>query len=210
MGSYSLRLAASQRSLTSGHEPSSAQNFQQSTELLPLPLELARPFLSTLGRGIIPPEDNRVTEGALGILAALNFLYGVGWADTPIFPTTKINLGPGQVKVLRHLWCCTYSFFEPGSVPYSLDDSIASLKERGCDYSGGTVSVRRRLEASKVIPAWPKIGHACVAPIINLVDAELQAELASPASILLPESEWPEVTPTSAVHADDDELYEIQ
>ena len=55
----------------------------------------------------------------------------------------------------------------------------------------------------------PKVGHACVAPIITLVDAELQAELASPASIFLPESEWPKVTPTSSVHADEDEWYGI-
>ena len=74
------------------------------TELLPVPLELARPFWSSLGRGIIPPEDKRVTEGALGILAALNFLYGVGWADSPIFPTTKITLGPGQMKLTNHWW----------------------------------------------------------------------------------------------------------
>ena len=239
VGSYSLRLAASQRSLTSGPEPSFVTEFQQSqascslgcvtngtptgeslerwlagarreaeTELLPLPLELARPFLSSLGKGLISPEDKRVSEGALGILAALNFLYGVGWSDTPIFPAAKINLGPEHFKVLRHLWCCAYSFFGRGVVPFSLTDSIASLKEKSCDYSGG-VSVRRRLEETKVIPAWPKIGHACVVPIINLVDSELQAELASPASILLPDSEWPEVTPTSSVHADDDEWYDI-
>ena len=67
----------------------------------------------------------------------------------------------------------------------------------------------RRLVAEKVIPAWPKVGHACVAPIITLVDAELQAELNSPSSILLPEADWPEVTPTSMVHADDDEWYQI-
>ena len=53
------------------------------------------------------------------------------------------------------------------------------------------------------------MGHACVDPIFHLVDSELQAELASPASILLPESDWPEVTPTSSVHADDDEWYDI-
>ena len=125
------------------------------------------------------------------------------------FHPAKVVLGPGHGKVLRNLWCCVYAFFERGNVPFSLDDSIASLKDRAPDYSGGTVSVRRRLEAAKVIPAWPKVGHACVAPIFSLVDKELQAELASPASILLPESEWPEVTPTSTVHADDDEWYDM-
>ena len=92
---------------------------------------------------------------------------------------------------------------------FSFDDSISSLEKRASDYAGGTVSVRRRLVAEKVIPAWPKVGHACVAPIITLVDAELQAELNSPSSILLPEADWPEVTPTSMVHADDDEWYQI-
>ena len=203
VGSYSLRLAASQRSLTSGLEPSLV------TELLPIPLDLALPFLSSLGRGLMPSGDKSVPEGALGILAALNFLYGVGWSDTPIFPTTKIILGPGHIKVLRHLWCSAYSFLGRGVVPFSLTESITSLKERGTDYSGGAVSVRRRLEAAKVIPAWPKVGHACVVPIFHLVDSELQAELSSPDSILLPESEWPAVTPSSSVHADDDEWYDI-
>ena len=63
--------------------------------------------------------------------------------------------------------------------------------------------------AAKVIPAWPKVGHACVVPIIDLVDAGLQAELNSPERILLPEAEWPVTTPTSTVHATDDEWYEV-
>ena len=124
---------------------------------------------------------------------------------------------PGQSGFRPRTWqspaaslvLCIYAFFERGSVPFSLDDFIASLKDRAPDYSGGTVSVRRRLIAAKVIPAWPKVGHACVAPIFSLVDSELQAELASPASILLPESEWPEIRPTSTVHADDDEWYDM-
>ena len=69
--------------------------------------------------------------------------------------------------------------------------------------------MRRRLIAKMVIPAWPKAGHACVAPIVAVVDEELRAELASPDSILLPESEWPVTTPKSKVHANDDEWYLI-
>ena len=179
------------------------------SELLPVPLELAKPFLQSLGRGLEIQGNLRVADGALGVLAALNFLHGAGWADALIFPDTRIYLGPEHIQLLRHLWCSTYAFFERGSVPFALDEAIGSLKERASDYSGGTVSVRRRLESAKVIPAWPKVGHACVSPIIALVDAELQAELESPESILLPESEWPEVTPTSAVHADDDEWYDV-
>ena len=50
-----------------------------------------------------------------------------------------------------------------------------ALRDRAPDYSGGTVSVRRQLVAAQVIPAWPKVGKACIAPIVNLVDAELKA-----------------------------------
>ena len=177
--------------------------------MLPIPLELAKPFLQSLGHGLTPANDFRVVDGALGLLAALNFLHGVGWTETPVFPSAKVILGPGHGKVLRNLWCCIYAFFERGNAPFSLDESIGSLKDRSPDYSGGTVSVRRRLEAAKAIPAWPKVGHACVAPIFSLVAKELQAELASPSSILLPEAEWPETTPTSSVHADDDEWYDM-
>ena len=46
-------------------------------------------------------------------------------------------------------------------------------------------------------------------PISQLVDEELKAELEAPDSILLPESEWPLVTPVSKVHASEDEWYRI-
>ena len=69
--------------------------------------------------------------------------------------------------------------------------------------------MRRKLIASKVIPAWPKVGKACVVPIQGLVDEELRAELEAPDSILLPESEWPSTTPKSTVHATEDEWFQI-
>ena len=138
-----------QRTLTSGLEPGGSSE----VELLPIPLELAKPFLQTLGRGLVRDGDCSVVDGALGLLSALNFLNGAGWAEHPIFPNTEVSLGPGHGKVLRHVWCCIYRFFERGSVPFSLEEFIGSLKDRSPDYSGGTVSVRRRLEAAKVIPA---------------------------------------------------------
>ena len=205
VGSYSIQLAEQQRSSTFGIKPGG-----NSTEaLLPIPLDLAKIFWLQLGAGIASEVRSRVVEGSRGALAALNFLYGVGWTEVPILPQAEIVLGPGHHRVLRHLWCCLYSFFDRGDGPFCLDDEIAALRERSSDYSGGTVSVRRQLEAAKVIPAWPKVGHACVVPIFNLVDAELQAELESPSSILLPEAEWPVVTPKSQVHATKDEWYKI-
>jgi len=96
-----------------------------------------------------------------------------------------------------------------GLIPFSLSEQLSSLRDRASDYGGGTVSVRRELIASKVIPAWPKVGKACVVPIQGLVDEELRAELEAPDSILLPESEWPSTTPKSTVHATEDEWFQI-
>ena len=204
VGSFNLQLEAQQRTFTSGIGPLRKTR----GELLPIPLKLAKPFLQTLGNGT-RSDVSYVVEGALGVLAALNFLHGVGWTDRPVFPPAKVILCPGHQKVLRNLWCSVYTFFERGEAPFELDAEISSLRERSSDYSGGTVSVRRKLIAEKVIPAWPKEGHACVLPISQLVDEELKAELESPDSILLPESEWPLVTPVSKVHASEDEWYRI-
>ena len=98
-------------------------------------------------------------EETLSVLAVLNFLYGVGRSDIPIFPNTKVSLGPGQGKDLRHLWGCVYALFERGSAPFSLNGEITTRKDRASVYVGGTVSVRRKLVAAKFIPAWPKAGH---------------------------------------------------
>ena len=63
--------------------------------------------------------------------------------------------------------------------------------------------------ASRVIPAWPKVGNACVAPMFSFVDSKLKAELLDTEAILLPESEWPKTTPKSKVYASDSEWYDI-
>ena len=122
-------------------------------------------------------------------------------------PRGEVILGPGHERVLRHLWTSSLAFSDRGAVSFSLKDEIIALQERAPDYAGGTISVRRKRIAEKVIPAWPKVGKACVVPIRSVVDAELQAELDAPDNILLPEAEWPTATPKSKVHASDDNWY---
>ena len=67
------------------------------------------------------------------------------------------------------------------------------------------VSVKRDLIADKVIPAWPKVGKACVVSMHDVVDSQLAADLEDPEHCLLPENEWPSSTPRSKVYACDDE-----
>ena len=63
--------------------------------------------------------------------------------------------------------------------------------------------------ASKVIAAWPKIGDACVCPILCFVDEHLRDELLHLEGLLLPQSEWPIETPRSKVCCNDSEWYAI-
>ena len=69
------------------------------------------------------------------------------------------------------------------------------------------LSVRRDLQASKVIPIWPKVGEACVCPMADHIDSPLREQVLDPNSCILPEAEWPDETPQSKVYATDAEWY---
>ena len=75
------------------------------------------------------------------------------------------------------------------------------------NYSGEVVSVRRQIVCSKVLPAWPKAGEACILPVEDFITEELKDDLMNPRRCLIPESEWPKVPPKSKVHASEGEWY---
>jgi len=146
---------------------------------------------------------------AVGVLVSLIFLYGVGWADRPVLPVNVHPLDSGQIRTLEHIWTCSLEFVCSKSSSFLLEEEVKNLVERKVSYAGTAVSVKRDLIASRVIPVWPKVGKACVAPFFNFVDSSLQAELLDTDAILLPESEWPKTTPKSKVYASDSEWYDI-
>ena len=206
VGYFCKRLEQSQLSSTSGIGPKSGTD----ADLLLIPLSLAAAYFDSLDlrhHSLAKPE---VKHGALGAIAALLcciVLDGRTIPDHPILPVSKIVLGPGHFRTARHIWNSVVCFLERGAVPFPLAEHSRSLKERNSDYAGNPFSVKRTLVAAKVIPAWPKVGKACIVPIFDVVDKELQAELLAADCILLPEAEWPKVTPKSKVHASDDEWY---
>ena len=44
-------------------------------------------------------------------------------------------------------------------------------------YGGEIVSVRRTLTCDLVLPAWPKLGEACVLPVEDFMIPELRDDL---------------------------------
>ena len=203
LGSFSASLETRIATSTFGLTASDDKN----SELLPIPLSLASSFfqssLDPLGIVFSPECENL----ALGVLSALNFLYGAGWTKNPIRPDVIFRPGPAQCKSLVHIYSCCERALKADPVTFELFKEIRRLSERKASYGGAVVSVKRDLVADKVIPAWPKVGNAAVLPILEMVDEELRDELLDPDGILLPESEWPSSNPKSKVHATPGEWY---
>ena len=60
-----------------------------------------------------------------------------------------------------------------------------------------------------MVPAWPSAEHAAVLAIEDFDRGELREDLLDVGRCVLPETEWPSVTPRSKVHASDAEWYWI-
>ena len=76
-------------------------------------------------------------------------------------------------------------------------------------HGGEIVSVRRNLICDLVLPAWPKLGEACVLPVEDFIIHGLRDDLLDPYRCLFLEAEWPKVPPKSKVHATDSEWYAL-
>ena len=131
----------------------------------------------------------------------------MGGSDTPVLP---FSLGPisfAQREVLRHVAIAAQEFLKFPDEAFDLQSEKVSLLERRISYSGDCVSVKRELTAHQVIPAWPKVGDACVVAIRDVIDAHLRAEIDHPEACLLPGAELPSVTPRSKVYSNNSEWH---
>ena len=70
----------------------------------------------------------------------------------------------GMQRFPAHLW--------------QLQEVELDLSHRKFVYQGEPLSVRKTLEASKALPAWPKAGNAAVRDVTNFVEDALLEELA--------------------------------
>ena len=113
-----------------------------------------------------------------------------------------------QKHSLRHIWETVLEFIEFEGFEGSDDGLKTELLSKVVNYSGEVVSVRRQLICSKVLPAWPNAGEACILAAGDFVTEGLKDDLMNP-RCLLPESEWPKVPPKSKVHASDGERYSL-
>ena len=73
----------------------------------------------------------------------------------------------------------------------SADELKTELSSKIANYSGEVASVRKQLICSKVLPAWPKSGEACILAVEDFITEELKDDLMNPRRCLLPESFTP-------------------
>ena len=81
-------------------------------------------------------------------------------------------------------------------------DLCAELRNKKSNYAGQVVSVRRLLEADRLLPTWPKEGNAAVVDISDFLDEPLRSEYQDPWLCMLPQDEWPDRVHRSKVYSD--------
>ena len=179
-------------------------------ELLPLPEAASARHLALWKNEL---SDWYVSSTAFelskSVVHCLNFLGCAGWTSKPIRIKVSSVLTAVQKHSLRHIWETIVDFIKFEDFEFSIDELRTELLSKIVNYSGEVVSVRRQIVCSKVLPAWPKAGEACILPAEDFITEELKDDLMNPKRCLLPESDWPKVPPKSKVHATDDEWYSL-
>ena len=177
-------------------------------DLLPIPFSSAKVWWQRLGRQELRAVCPLVLSAAKAMLLGLNVLFCAGWSEDPILPEAFGPLRSEQHALLHNIWLRAADVAAAPAAAFTFADEITFLRSRRVSYDG-VVSVRRRLVADQVIPAWPAVGEACVCPILEHIDPHLAEQIANPKLCLLPPEDWPSETPVSRVHADTEEWIAI-
>ena len=143
------------------------------------------------------------------MINALNFLACAGWTESPICLSSFSIPSEAQTRTLEHCFSAAFHFLATESEFTPIGDLRSHLQTIRLGYQGETISIRRELICSKVLPAWPQKGTACLFPIVDYVHEELVDDLLNPARCLLPQDQWPAKTPKSKVFATDSEWYAL-
>ena len=110
------------------------------------------------------------------VLYSLNFHWCAGWQedcmvslDHDEVPTAK------QIEIIRFVREASWEFLDGDDAPLHMAEKYVTKLHmyQELDYTGESLSVRRELEAAKVVPAWPKVGSAAVRPVTEHVTDQL-------------------------------------
>lgn len=180
-----------------------------SESLLPFPVAAAELQFVEWNRDRVGPDAEGCVAVCVGVLLALNFYACAGFATPPVDAKTPQSFTSSQRQACWKMFNDCSNYLAVPALPFSLREERSELLHRKISYHGEVISVRRQLEAELVIPTWPKVGEACVCPIVDHIDGHLRDDLLDPWRCILPQSLWPAETPRSKVHATDAEWYKL-
>ena len=160
--------------------------------LLPVRIRSVESFLTG--------KDVKDVSWVLSLVEVLNFYATMGKVKTG-----PAHLTPAQELMVTRLFQAVRSFPEKGGKVPPFTTTLGEIGKVKFDYGGEPVHYMEDLEASKIIPCWPKVGEAAVQDARNFVPAHVKEWLDDPASCLLPSACWPDKPPTSRVRATDRE-----
>ena len=129
--------------------PVSTDNVREPSDVLPLPIEAVRAFAEGLPCVLESADAAAVVDTTVGVVLALNFLFGAGWAKHFISPVLFSSLSDFQrVLVTDLVKACLDFMADAKSFVYATE--WTDLMSKRINYCGEAVSVRRQLIADRV------------------------------------------------------------
>ena len=189
---FTAKMDAMEREETAGNTPKTTR----STDLLPVNIEKVKEFL----RG----RDDRIATWVVKVVEILNY-HALGMK--PKLAWSKLT--PAQELMITRFVEVAKRFVHHGGSVRPIESGSLELASAKFDYAGEPVQYMQELEASKVIPCWPRVGEAAVQDATDFVSPMVRDWLEDPSSCLLPVGQWPDVPPLSRVRATDEEWEKI-
>eukprot|EP00438_Fugacium_kawagutii_P024835 Skav205737 [mRNA] locus=scaffold1496:189452:197472:+ [translate_table: standard] len=142
------------------------------------------------------------------VVMALNFHYCCGWSKPICVPIEK-TLSENQKVALKALGdMITRNVISADVIP-PMGEIRQMMNSKRFDYAGNPVDHMQDLLADRVIPMWPKPGHAGVRCITEFLDDELLASVRDPTGWWLPDDCRPVKRTRSRVRASDETWFQL-
>ena len=98
--------------------PDSSSGLSSRTDSLPISPSLAVDRFRVLSASLDVSSQPLICDVAMGLLTALNFLFGVGCSNNLVIPETFAPLSPAQFSVLEHLFTSARRYSSSDEVPF--------------------------------------------------------------------------------------------
>ena len=195
------KLGAAAASGTKHVSPEELSSKVRGDDLLPICVEAVESHLSRESEGVV--------KGAKLVFTVFNFLWTGGLDGRRKKVVTISKLTVSQKLSVAHVVERLKDLFSVEHACPDFESAKRMLVDSKFDYSGEPIMAMEELEASKVLPVWPRVGEAAVQDVVDYLPDDLKMKIEDPSLCLLPPWEWPLRPPQSRVRATPTEWEQI-